>query len=94
MNNFDPIVTCVPATVDDLMTSEQHHYIDGFDYAAADAMPRSSATEQSRVEATSASRGRGEDSGISGTSGGGGVDVEADTPTSPDSVEQSVAEDT
>ena len=43
--NFDPIITCVPATVTELVTSEQNLFIDGFDYTATDpAAPSSDVT--------------------------------------------------
>lgn len=64
MHNFDPIITCVPATITELITSEhQELHINGFDYTST---------------ASGTSGGGGvivNGKGTSGTTGGGGEET-------------------
>ena len=69
MRNFDPIITCVPATLSELPTSDRHFHIDNFDYTAAGG--QSGGTPGGGGEGQSGTAvGGGE--GPSGTPGGGG----------------------
>ena len=34
LHNFDPIITCIPATTSDLVTTNEHIHIEGFDYTS------------------------------------------------------------
>lgn len=66
--NFDPIITSVPATVTELITSEQSLFIDGFDYTATD--PAALSSDVTCVEVSDMTEGG--NGGESGSSGGGG----------------------
>ena len=97
LRNFDPIITCVPATLDELITTttEEHTHIDGFDYVATNASEQSTSVKSSDTTGS-----RDEKNGVNGVPGGWGEDtseeeiVEAGTPTKTDSLKQSVIEDT
>ena len=101
--NFDPIITCVPATVTELVTSEQNLFIDGFDYTATD--PAAPSSDVTCVEVSGMTEGgggedggecgfsRGGGGGLNGTPGSGGEEMEASTANSI-SVKQNVPEDT
>ena len=78
LRNFDPIITCVPATITELPTSpDRHFHIDGFDYTAANP------AADGGMNGTPGGGSEGPNGGVvvggggmvsSGTQGGGGED--------------------
>ena len=101
MRNFDPIITSVPATITELVTSERHLHIDGFDFTVIATVETTGTTGDGIIHnGTPAGGGEGsnEETDCNGIHGGGGKELKGTASEmdsqSPTSGEQRVVDDT